>query len=126
MSRPKVIVESAFRGSAQYSLETNVEFAERLCARAIRDGFNPFASHLFYTRFLDDFDIADRATGMGLGLEWGVHAQQVWICIREGEIPSTGMLWAISRYLQLDKHVQLQLCHPDGELIEILEEKNKR
>lgn len=124
--RPKVIIESAYRPRAPYTLEGNIEFAERLCARAVREGLNPFASHLFYTRFLDDSDEEERATGIRLGIEMGIHAQLIWVCLRVGELLSTGMVYGINRYLALDKHIQVHVCHPDGELIEIIEEKNRR
>ena len=60
------------------------------------------------------------------GIEWGIHAQEVWFCVREGELPSGGMFWALSRYVKLEKHIKLMSCHPDGELIEIIEEINRR
>ena len=43
--RPKVVIESAFAPSL-FTKDANIEFAQRLCARASRDGYNPIASHL--------------------------------------------------------------------------------
>lgn len=124
--KQKVIIESAYRPNELYSLKANAEFVRLVCLRAVRQGWNPLASHIFYTEFLNDDDEQLRSLGIQLGIEWGIHAQAVWACLREGEELSEGMAFALYRYEGLGKPIQIQRCHPDGELIEVIEERNPR
>lgn len=88
----RLIVESPYAGD----VERNTEFARNVCEFAAREhGYAPFASHLFYTQFLDDGDPDDRDLGIEAGLAWATRADLVWICLRPGEDLSDGMCRAI-------------------------------
>lgn len=89
--RSFVLIESRFRETDLYTEKANVLFAKRVCLFAIAKGMNPFASHLFYTQFLDDTNEDQRNLGIHLGMQWSRIVQNVWFCLREGEPFSDGM-----------------------------------
>jgi hypothetical protein len=79
---PRVIIESRFETSLQFDLKSNEKLAKAACQHAILMGYNPFASHLFFPRFLDDANPGERALGIDLGLMWGKGADEIWFCFR--------------------------------------------
>lgn len=78
-TRKRVYIESPFK--SQNDEERKV-FADYL-ARAIKDSFKrgeaPFASHGFYTLFLNDDIPRERELGINCGLSWQSQAQLVVI-----------------------------------------------
>lgn len=64
--RPRVIIESPYSGD----IERNVIYAERCLLDSLSRGEAPFASHLLYTRVLDDTDPIQRRWGMESGFSW--------------------------------------------------------
>lgn len=86
----RVIFESPFAGD----MATNVEYAAQSIAKLImEDGVAPMASHLLYTRMLDDTDPQERNIGIDAGLAYGQHAQGTIIALDRGM--STGMVYGI-------------------------------
>lgn len=67
----------------------NIALAERLCLECSILGHAPFAPHLLYTRFLDDTDDVQRATGIESGAAWLQTSEAIWVYRRLGI--STGM-----------------------------------
>jgi hypothetical protein len=73
----KVVIESPLAGD----FARNQQYA-RLCALDCRNrGEAAYASHLFYTQFLDDRSPDDRAFGITAGYEWAQYADLVAIYI---------------------------------------------
>jgi hypothetical protein len=64
---PLVMVESPYRGLTTAEAEG---YAEAACWDCMERGEAPFASHLLYTRFLDDKDPKQRELGMIFGRAW--------------------------------------------------------
>jgi hypothetical protein len=113
MSKGLCIVESPFKGDR----ERNVEFAKNVCRALVWEGWNPYASHLFFPQFLDDDDEAERQTGISFGLEWGAKARVVFCCLREGEDMSLGMEYALSLHRMQGKITMLRRYTQEGKLL---------
>lgn len=69
-----------------------------MCDYAVKQGYNPYASHLFFPQFLSEHT-SDRELGVGMGLQWAELADEAWFCYRE---------WAVGdrhpdRYITLDE-----------------------
>lgn len=116
--RVRVAIESPYRGDRA----RNEAFAEVICRFAWERGFNPFAMHLFFTRFLNDDVPSERAGGIECGLAWTEFAEEVWFCLRPDEVMSEGMRLAAERAaarLQAGelKAVRLLTFTQDGRLL---------
>lgn len=85
-----IIFESPFAGD----INENTEYASR-CIRELLMYHNkaPMASHLIYTRFLNDFDAKERQLGIDSGLLFGQHASETIIAVDRGL--SKGMEYGI-------------------------------
>ena len=71
MNLKRVIIESPYSGGGQ--LEKQMEhfaYLERCLRDSLPRGEAPFASHGFYTIFLDDDSLRDRDLGMKCGWAW--------------------------------------------------------
>lgn len=66
MRKPRVIIESPFRGD----VKANTLYAQRALLDSISRGEAPFASHLLYTRVLNDADAGQRQLGLVCGFSW--------------------------------------------------------
>jgi len=86
LANNKVFICSALRGD----FHNNRSKAECLCRLACLCGKQPYAPHVYYTRFLDDKNIAERRTGMQQGIEWLKECQEMWVFTINGHI-SEGM-----------------------------------
>lgn len=91
----RLIIESPYAGD----VDTNVAFCRNICHFAVLNGYSPYASHLFFTQFLDDNDLDERKLGIDAGLAWSEGVKVVWFCHREGEPLSNGMQYAAKRHL---------------------------
>ena len=49
----------------------NVEYAKACCLWALDQCYSPYASHLFFTQFLDDSIPEQRRLGIEAGMTWG-------------------------------------------------------
>jgi hypothetical protein len=103
----RVILESPYSGD----VERNVKYA---CA-AVRDslarGEAPLASHLLYTRMLNDWVPMERELGIAAGLAWGAVAQATVVYTDLGI--STGMQHGIDRAKLEGRPVELRSI-PEG------------
>lgn len=95
-----IVVESAFASNDQYTQPENVTFARRVCRYIALQGHAPFASHLLYTQadILDDDVSEEREHGIAAGLAWAEHADEIWVCLRSGELASRGVRAAIEHH----------------------------
>lgn len=89
----RVIVESPYKGI----VSLNVEYAREACRDCLRRGEAPYASHLFFTQFLNDDIPEDRDLGIQAGLEWGAAAQAVMVYADLGI--TDGMAIGIARHM---------------------------
>jgi len=65
-----IVIESPFADDEV----TNIMYLELCIWHSISQGETPFASHGFYTNFLDDLDPWQRKIGIRMGLEIASHA----------------------------------------------------
>lgn len=91
MNKPFVLIESPYAGD----VEGNVAYAEAAILDSLHRGEAPFASHLFYTRMLDDLDPAEREMGIEAGLAIGKFASKTVVYTDRGIGP--GMEYGIKR-----------------------------
>lgn len=96
-----VLVESPFAGRGDdigwsgMDADMNKQYALDLCAYLVRRGDAPYASHLFFTQFLDDKLPDQRKLGIEAGLAWGSRAELTVVGVDRGL--STGMRYGIER-----------------------------
>jgi hypothetical protein len=87
----RAIIESPF---ALDMLE-NVEYAAKVIAELLLvHNKAPIASHLLYTRMLNDLNKEERDIGIKAGLAYGQHAEETIVCIDRGL--SVGMVYGIN------------------------------
>lgn len=85
----RVLVESPFAGD----VEANVAYLKECLKDSLSRGEAPYASHLFYTQFLDDEIPEERALGIDAGLAWGMAAELTAVYQDRGI--SRGMIYGI-------------------------------
>lgn len=119
MKRPRIAIESPYKATAQYTVADNELFARLCCIHALDQGANPFAMHLLYTQFLNDNNPEDRKVGIECGLGWTDMADEVWFCLREGERPTSGMLLAFERNIEVHRNrtARLMRFNDNGEFL---------
>jgi hypothetical protein len=66
MPRPLVFVESPYAGD----VAANRLYLQKCILDSINRGENPYASHGFFTQYLDDTVLAERRWGIDLGNQW--------------------------------------------------------
>lgn len=71
MSMTPVVIETPLSGD----FIRNRRYAYLACKDCLRRGEAPYASHLFYTQFLDDTIPDSRTTGMQAGFAWASLAK---------------------------------------------------
>jgi hypothetical protein len=110
----RVIVESPFKTSRiqmpdgekiTIDEDTNVKYALACCRWASDRGLAPFASHLFYTQFLDDTDEAERECGIQSGFAWGKVAQKRIFFVDRGF--TSGMVYGYKNAEDLKQTIQV-------------------
>ena len=60
-------------------IEGNIGRAKGYCRIAMDMGYVPYASHVYFTSFLDDTDPEQRAVGTREGLFWLAMCQEVFV-----------------------------------------------
>lgn len=86
-----VIIESPYAGDIQ----NNLEYAKEAAMDCLNRKESPFASHLFYTQFLDDKNPRERRLGINAGYAWWKHADLIVFYTDHGWSP--GMRVAYER-----------------------------
>jgi len=69
-------------------IEKNRSIAECLCRLVCLLGKNPFAPHVYYTRFLDDNREEERNLGISQGIEWLKSCSEVLVFVPDNKITS--------------------------------------
>ena len=87
---PKIYICSPFAGDT----EGNIEKARRYCAFAVKQGYIPYAAHLFFPQFMSDDDPAQRELGLFMGTVYLDGCRECWVF---GDTVSSGMTAEIER-----------------------------
>jgi hypothetical protein len=118
----RISIESPYRSNAHYTLAQNVTLARAICRRAVEQGHNPYAMHLFYPQFMDEDNPVERDLAIELGQLWGYQAEEVWFCRRRNEPPSGGMKSSHDYYSHLGNVMRFFIVDPDGYIVQELQE----
>jgi hypothetical protein len=81
-----IMVSSRFGGK-----EENIKRAEAFCRYVVTRGHIPVAPHVFFPRFLDDLNPAERALGLEGSLALMERCDEVWYFLEDNEDLSNGM-----------------------------------
>jgi hypothetical protein len=108
-----VVVESPYRGDDGLLLLENIEYAEACVADCLRRGEAPFASHLLYTRALNDEVPHEREQGIALGLALGARLDRTVVYTDRGISP--GMREGIAAAEALGRPVEYRTLPPKAE-----------
>lgn len=87
---PKVYICSPFAGDT----DGNIAKARRYCAFAVKKGYIPYASHLFFPQFLSDDIPVQRELGLFMGMVYLDGCKECWVF---GNTVSSGMAAEIER-----------------------------
>lgn len=103
IEKPKrrIFVCSPFRGNAQSTMEENIEAARQYCRFVLDQGYVPFAPHLLYPQFVNEFDEAERNRGIEAGLALLPSMDFLWVFGRSVGEETEGMKREIIRAYQL-------------------------
>lgn len=116
----KIIVESPFAGK----IEENIAYLTQAINHLIHyENVAPFASHLIYTRILDDKNIEERKYGINAGLKIGELADESYILVDRGL--SNGMKYGILDAVKNKRPYKLYTIQKNENLITELNEINK-
>ncbi len=102
MSLKRVIIESPY---AVDRVE-HLRYLERVIKDSLERGEAPFASHGFYTIFLDDDDPRERAVGMECGWAWMQAAD--FVAVYEDYGRTKGMRDGIERAAAAGKDIDFR------------------
>lgn len=91
----RVLVESPFAGKTTQDRIRNLEYLHKCCIDCLDRNESPYASHGFFTYFLDDRIPEQRKLGMEAGFLWGEAADLVVVYADYGI--SEGMAAGIAR-----------------------------
>jgi hypothetical protein len=87
----RVLVESPYAGN----VVRNTAYLKAALKDCLARGESPYASHMFFTQFLDDTVPEERALGIEAGLAWGAAAEVT--AVYEDLGISSGMKYGITR-----------------------------
>lgn len=106
--KPKIIfVCSPFRPSSARSLGQNINYAKAACHQVFAEGHIPFAPHLFYPCFLNEFNPQHRSQGIAAGIALLLRCDELWAFIDHGT--SEGMQYEIGRAIQ--ENIPVSTCN---------------
>lgn len=106
----RVIIESPFAGATKRARERNGSYLQLAIADSLGRGEAPFASHGFYTHYLDDNDAEERALGIAAGQAWMEAAELVAVYEDIGMSP--GMEAGIAAATALGIRVEFRSIYP--------------
>lgn len=98
MNNKRVYVISRYHADTKEETTFNENVARYFCREIASDGNIPVAPHLFFPRFLDDFDSTERAFGLYAAKRELAMSNEYLLVIVDGII-SKGM-WEEMQYLE--------------------------
>jgi len=107
----RVIIESPFAGD----VEANTRYLKQAVIDCLTRGESPYASHGFFTHFLDDNEPSQRMAGIKAGLEWAKAADAVIYYLDRGM--SQGMLFALEKHVQAARKVEVRLLQGPWDVV---------
>lgn len=103
-----VIIESPYAGT----IAENVNYGLECLRDSLLRGEAPFASHLLYTRSLDDAIRFERRRGMAAGYAWLARADLIAVYRDRGL--SRGMLRGIRLAMKLGKPIEFRSLNKEA------------
>lgn len=110
--RRLVIIESPYGNPDPTVVAANVRYAECALKDSLDRGEAPLASHLLYTRVLDDQQPTERKCGIDCGLAWMRQASLVAFYIDRGISP--GMSAAQQQAFLFHIPIEIRRLEPEG------------
>lgn len=111
----RVIIESPFHGKTQEELAANIKYVREACRdAALLHQEVPFASHLFFTQFLDDTNPEERQLGINMGYDFWEKADKIIFYVDKGMSP--GMKDALARAVMEDKPFEKRYLYTEHEI----------
>lgn len=98
--KKRVIIESPYAGD----IDENLAYLHECCRDCLRRGESPYASHGFFTQFLDDTKPDERELGIEAGLAWGNAADLIVVYVDKGI--SEGMKSAINGHIAYGRPIE--------------------
>lgn len=98
-----VVIESPYAGD----VERNKEYLKLCVLDCLLRGESPYASHGFFTQFLDDTVPEERALGIAAGLEWSRVCDKVVFYLDYGWSP--GMKAAHEWHLAQNHEIETRI-----------------
>lgn len=89
-----VYICSPYNAKTEEERTANAAFAEKYCRYVVNEGNIPIAPHIYFTRFMDNGNEAERILGQEIGIELLKKADSMMVLIRNENI-SAGMERAI-------------------------------
>lgn len=102
-----VTIESPYAGD----VERNMRYLKDCVQDCLIRGESPYASHAFFTQFLDDNVPSERQLGIDAGLAWANVSEYAVFYTDYGM--SDGMVNALSYYKSIGKDVLFRRLHGD-------------
>ena len=109
----RVQLESPFRGSSEAEEEEFLQYGLKALGHSLSLDEAPFASHLLYTRVLDDRSARQRRQGIDAGLAWSDVSEATVVYADYGI--SSGMQEGIDRALRAGRPVETRMIGRLGE-----------
>lgn len=85
-----VYICSPYNAKTEVERTANAAFAEKYCRYVVNEGNIPIAPHIYFTRFMDNGNEAERILGQEIGIELLKKADSMMVLIRNENI-SAGM-----------------------------------
>ncbi len=85
-----VYICSPYNAKTEEERTANAAFAEKYCRYIVNEGNIPIAPHIYFTRFMDNGNEAERILGQEIGIELLKKADSMMVLIRNENI-SAGM-----------------------------------
>lgn len=85
-----VYICSPYNAKTEGERTANAAFAEKYCRYVVNEGNIPIAPHIYFTRFMDNGNEAERILGQEIGIELLKKADSMMVLIRNENI-SAGM-----------------------------------
>jgi len=110
----RVQLESPFRGSSEAEEKEFLQYALKALVHSLSLDEAPFASHLLYTRVLDDRSALQRRQGIEAGLAWSDVSEATVVYSDYGI--SDGMREGIARAERAGRPIEYRRIGQVGEL----------
>jgi hypothetical protein len=102
----RVIIEAPYAASDEHSVEFYKDYLNACVKDSLSRDEAPFASHGFYTQYLNDTILEERLLGIECGYSWMYIADAVVFYIDYNFSPD--MLQAFEHARRLDKRIELR------------------